>query len=346
MTTKVNGTVTINRPLRLGETLVIDKSSYGGHFEPNTIGILVDMDTKNDLCRLDINGMEFLFALKDLRLPGDNTPTPKVYTQATKDLAYNYRFIHMHKIDNMKKYIYKADALCWKFMDKFKVIRKRKLEYQILLNSKRRVSNQLVKQDDILPFIDYLLGKSYASINIDKENNKIIAITKPINIVWNKVAIDLGYYKVVLDTVKDNILVEQQEKTKIFGGKHHPHISSGRVCFGSIESTVIDYLTKGDYLEVLSLIANFLSSGIDSTGWYITVIYWAVDADKRCHNCWELKDKCKCKEPHCNHCGRLATACRCIICPRTDELVGTTYDDYCRDECDDFSDGRCHYNDD
>lgn len=98
-------------------------------------------------------------------------------------------------------------------------------------------------------------GKLYESISFTKTGLK--AVSQPIVITHDKVSYDMGKYEVKLGFNGDTSI--HAIENRVTGSHDHPHISSGKPCWGNFSGEIPKRIGASEYDVALILIHTFLS---------------------------------------------------------------------------------------
>lgn len=186
--------------------------------------------------------------------------------------------------------------------------------------------------------------------------------TNPIMV--EEVGIELGGYKVVLDTKAATILIENQVNPQ--KGYAHPHIpQNDDPCFGNY-SDIITHLANNEIYPVVEMLHEMLSTFNMDDEWGTHMFWWderatikafvdngyednipsdysdlfykmygrdLAEDDNHCPRCHEYYDDCVCET--CERCGNYLDDCSCDRCERCGELIERGYFNCECDRCPD-----------
>ena len=100
----------------------------------------------------------------------------------------------------------------------------------------------------------------------------------------------------------------------------HPHIAEEIPCLGNIKDTVPKMIFNGDFIGILNLLHNYLST-YNPQGPYIQLeAGWGTPEDW-CSRCDNPRLACQCN--NCPECGEPQDNCTCERCPRYGSLMET-----------------------
>lgn len=329
MAIKIEGVIPIGTRVRLL------RSTYGiGDNDVKLGDIGTVIDTPNLVYRhysIDIgNCPNFIASPDDIEVVENNIPL------ALDKLSIDYIGLKRYANRILKTCLQELDNSIYNKQDELKKL------YTSVRDTLRAIKSNTsmvgkMKPAEIQNIIKHLLDRYYESIDISKGDGDIIAITKPIvieefeykngtDIPLRFESINLGQYEVYISYTTIRIL----NRTSITNrnGYPHPHINANGVpCFGTFYD-IPKLHSNGDFLNLLNMIYTYLHS-IDQNGWYIPLMYWLPDVDKRCKNCWCFADSCGCDI--CSYCNEHRANCSCMRCPDNNEVLPNGYDEACRD---------------
>jgi hypothetical protein len=164
----------------------------------------------------------------------------------------------------------------------------------------------------------------YSSVKI--ADNYLVATTYPVNMEYidhngDKQLINMGVYRVEIDLANGiSIYYETGGYPSNYRNEFiHPHIrTNNMICWGTWYSTLSENLVEHEYINVLRIVYNFLSTCTPSD-WFINGLAFSKDNENLCNECWEHLDDCECNR--CESCGENLDDCKCRRCPDSGELI-------------------------
>lgn len=153
-------------------------------------------------------------------------------------------------------------------------------------------------------------------------NDRIEVYTDKIYIDYNGVRFYMGRFQIVIN-FSGTVKMFNLDNSRIFDREyHHPHISAGVPCLGNIKEMMPKLIHSGDYLTIITLCYDFLTS-YNPNGPYVPIDRgWLPENVDWCSACQSVRNEngtCGCTR--CAECGETVNNCQCPLCPRDGDLV-------------------------
>ncbi len=152
--------------------------------------------------------------------------------------------------------------------------------------------------------------------NIEYFNDRIEVLTNEIHIDYGNVKFYIGKFKIVI-SFEGFVKMFNLDESRIWDRQiHHPHIVEGVPCLGNIKEMMPKLIHSGDYLTVINICYEFLTS-YNRSGPYVAIEKgWLPEGVEWCERCQLARVDGQCECRICEDCGRPQVECRCPTCPR------------------------------
>ena len=157
-------------------------------------------------------------------------------------------------------------------------------------------------------FTNFLKADKYTKIEF--ADSIIVAQTGMIHLTSYEKKYPIGTFSI---EIRMDGTIKMFNQTKRWQTRDHPHVNEGNPCLGTIKEHLPKMIHRGDFVNILSLAHDFLTS-YNEPGAYVKVEEgWGAPEDF-CPKCINAKLACKCTK--CPKCKIIMKECSCKRCPR------------------------------